>query len=135
MPVPSEFAIQRAYIYWFCGVPDLRTPGAWKITPAGLPGVITWHTPNGGKRDAFEAKRLKELGVLAGFPDVAHLWGALHLLEFKEPGGGRLSPAQIALHPRLIAAGATVKVVDNLADAKAHAISLGLVVDSKRASG
>lgn len=128
MPLPSEFQLQRAYIWWFCGVPG-------KIEPAGLPGVITLHIPNGGKRDAFEARRLKEMGVLPGFPDVAHIWGRIHLIEFKEPGGGRLSPAQIALHPRLIAAGATVKVVDNLADAKAHTISLGLTVDSQRAGG
>jgi hypothetical protein len=29
-----------------------------------------WHTPNGGKRDAREAGRLKVLGVKPGVPDV-----------------------------------------------------------------
>src|SRR5690242_12876231 len=74
IPQPSEFQIQRAYLMWFCGVPG-------KIEPAGLPGIVTWHTPNGGKRDPREAKLFKELGVLPGFPDVAHLWGTLHLIE------------------------------------------------------
>lgn len=124
MPTPDEFQIQRAFVMWYNGVPG-------KIEPAKLPGVIGWHTPNGGARDGLEAKRFKEMGVLAGIPDYWMLWGQLHGLEFKRPGG-RLSPAQIDLHPRLIAAGATIKVVDNLADAKAHVISLGLVVDSKR---
>lgn len=29
-----------------------------------------WHTPNGGKRNAREAARLKAMGVKAGVPDV-----------------------------------------------------------------
>lgn len=119
MPAISEFQIHRAYIMWFCGVPG-------KIEPAGLPGVVTWHTPNGGKRDALEAVRFKQLGVLAGFPDVAHLFGPLFLLELKEEKG-RLSSAQIELHPRLVAAGAKVATAYNLADAKAQARAWGIV--------
>lgn len=121
MPAPSEFAIQRAYIMWFCGVPG-------KVPAAGIPGVITWHTPNGGKRDPREAKVFKELGVLAGFPDVAHLWGALHLLELKDDKG-RLSGAQIDLHPRLVAAGAKVATAHSLDEAKGHARAWKLVRD------
>lgn len=112
MPIPDEFQLQRAYIMWARGVPG-------KIVPALKPGVICWHTPNGGHRDPVEAKRLKESGVLPGFPDVAHLYGGLFLLEFKHPNGkGRLSPAQLDLHPRLVAAGAVVETVDNLQAAK-----------------
>lgn len=119
MPAPNEFQIHRAYVMWFCGVPG-------KIEPAGLPGVVTWHTPNGGHRDPREGKLFKELGVLAGFPDVAHLWGGLFLIEVKDPNG-RLSSAQTALHPRLAAAGAKVATAYSLADAKAQARAWNLV--------
>lgn len=121
MAKPDEFQIQRAYMMWFCGVPG-------KIEPAGLPGVVCWHTPNGGSRDVREATRLKELGVMAGIPDVAHLWGGVFFIEFKRPGGV-LSAVQRALHPRLLAAGAKVATVDSLAAAKDQARSWGIVRD------
>ena len=111
MPAPSEFELQRAFLYWFNGIPG-------RLPAAKLPGVVCWHTPNGGARDGAEAKRFKELGVLAGIPDVFMLWGRLFALEFKRPGGGRLSPAQLDLHPRLEAAGAFVRTVDSLDEAK-----------------
>ncbi len=31
---------------------------------------LTWHTPNGGKRNIREAARFKEMGVKPGVPDV-----------------------------------------------------------------
>lgn len=111
MPAISEHQLQRAFLYWFNGIPN-------RLPAAKLPGVVCWHTPNGGARDGAEAKRFKELGVLAGIPDVFMLWGRLHALEFKRPGGGRLSPAQLDLHPRLEAAGAFVRTVDSLDEAK-----------------
>lgn len=33
------------------------------------PGVVWWHTPNGGKRSKASAARLKKMGVRAGVPD------------------------------------------------------------------
>jgi hypothetical protein len=123
-PLLSEHDIQRAYIIWARGV--LRPDDTWNVEPALLPGVICWSVPNGGNRDGFEAKRLKEEGVLAGIPDVHHLWGRLICTEFKKPGGV-LSPAQRLLIPQLIAAGATVEVVDSLADAKNFARRCGIV--------
>ena len=120
MPAPSEHQIHRAFHWWFAGKPP-------QIIAARRPGVVSWHTPNGGKRDSFEAKRFTELGVLAGIPDYFMLYGGtLFALEFKDDEG-RLSRAQLDLHPRLIAAGAKVATVDNLADAKRQAISWGLV--------
>lgn len=122
MPRPlTEFDIQRAYIMWACGVPG-------KIEPALLPGVICWHVPNGGARSAVEGKRFKESGVLPGIPDIHHLWGRLLCLEFKKPGG-RLSPAQLDLHPRLVAAGALVATVDSLEGAKSQARAWQIVRD------
>lgn len=121
MAVVQEFDIQRAYVMWFNGERWEFGPakGTWKVHPAKRPGVIGWHVPNGGNRNAFEGKRLKQSGVLAGIPDWCMLWGRLHCLEFKKPGGV-LSPVQIALHPQLIAAGAWVVTVDSLEAAKAQ---------------
>jgi hypothetical protein len=120
---PQEFDIQRAFTLWYKGEPG-------KVEPAGLPGVVAWHTPNGGKRDGFEAMRLVQSGVEAGIPDYFLLWGALHAIEFKKPGG-RLSPAQIALHPRLIAAGARIVTVDSLDAAKAAVRTWGLTLPGR----
>jgi hypothetical protein len=95
------------------------------------PNVVYFHVPNGGDRNAFEAKRLKQSGVKAGVPDLVFLaHQRFYCLELKEPGGkGRLSPAQVALHPRLLAAGATaLATLDNLADAKAWCIRNFLAV-------
>lgn len=127
MPAPSEFDIQRAYVIWFNGERWEAGPkkGTWKIEPARRPGVVGFHVPNGGTRSAIEGKRLKQSGVLAGVPDWLMLFGRLFCLEFKKPGGV-LSPAQIELHPRLIAAGAWVVTVDNLSDAKAQTREWGL---------
>lgn len=130
MTAPSEFDLQRALTIWTKGERWAAgsAKGQWKIEPALLPGVVAWHTPNGGKREAFEAKRLVQSGVEAGIPDYFFLWGTLYFLELKEPGGnGRLSPAQERVLPRLRAAGAVGRVVDNLADAKAAVTEWGLV--------
>lgn len=123
MTQPSEFEIQRAAILWLKGT---------KTQPcAMLPGVICWHVPNGGNRGAQEGKRFKELGVLAGNPDVHLLkppYGRLHTIEVKKIGG-KLSDAQRELHPLLIASGALVAVVDNLNDFKWTCWTWGLVTN------
>lgn len=136
MPRPDEFQIQRAFHWWFAGKKYPKNhalAGQWQIVPAKLPGVVAWHTPNGGKRDSFEAKRFAELGVLAGIPDYFALYGALHALEFKDDSG-TLEPSQKFLHPLLIAAGAKLAVVRSVEAAKAQTISWGLV-DSQHTNG
>lgn len=132
MPIVQEFDIQRAYVMWFNGELWAKGPkaGAWKVEPAKRPGVVAWHTPNGGTRNAFEGKRLKQSGVLAGIPDWCMLWGRLHCIEFKKPGGP-LSAAQIELHPQLIAAGAWVVTVDSLEAAKAQTRAWDLVIPGR----
>lgn len=121
MPVPSEHQIQRAWVMWFGGVPG-------KVEAAKLPGVVFWHTPNGGARSPIEGARFKELGVQAGIPDILILWGGIFGLEFKKPGGS-LSSAQIAMHPRLLAAGMVASAtVDNLADARETVRKWGLTI-------
>ena len=120
---PDEFDIQRAWCLWYGGEQWAAGPlkGTWKIQPAQLPGVEWWHTPNSGEgRDAFQGARLKQAGVKAGIHDILLLSnGRLYGLEFKKPGGV-LSPAQRAMHPRLLAAGMVASAtVDSLEGAKA----------------
>ena len=108
MPEITEFDIQRALCIW------LDTPGVLR------PSIVYWHTPNGGsRRDAFEGKRLKQIGLKAGIPDLLFLAdGRLYGLEMKKPGG-TLSDAQKEMHPRLLEAGmAACATVDNLTDAR-----------------
>lgn len=131
MPQPSEWDMQAALCGWLDGWPDRS--GKPKYQPALAPGVVYFHVPNGGDRNAFEAKRLKQSGVKAGVPDLMFLaYQRFYCLELKEPcGKGRLSPAQQLMHPRLIAAGATaLATLDNLADARAWCISHHLAVDN-----
>lgn len=127
---PDEWRIQRAFTIYYKGELWAKGPrkGTWKVEPAELPGVVSWHTPNGGKREAFEAMRFKQIGVEAGIHDYLFLWGGLYGLEFKEPGGGRLGASQLRMHPRLLAAGMIASaVVDNLEMAKDFVRRHGLV--------
>jgi len=78
------------------------------------PGVVFWHTPNGGWRRPAEAGRFKALGVRAGMPDLMLLAnGQLFGLELKA-AGGKLSPSQIEAHEAMRAAGATVETATGL---------------------
>lgn len=53
----------------------------------GVPGLVWWHTANGGKRNAREAARLKKHGVRAGVSDLVLFYaGNLFALELKAPG-------------------------------------------------
>lgn len=128
MPAISEFDLQRAFCIWFKG--ELRKDGLWKVVPAAMPGVMCWHTPNGGtRRDAFEGQRLKQSGLEPGIHDLLFLAsGKLYGMEWKAPGG-KLSPSQENMHPRMIAAGlAGSVVVDNLMDARRWTFEQGLSI-------
>jgi hypothetical protein len=130
MPQPTEFDLQRALVIWLDGNPDQS--GRPRTTPALAPRVVYFHVPNGGDRDLREAKRLKQSGVKAGITDLVFLaYQRFYCLELKEPGGkGRLSPAQLAMHPRLIDAGATaLATLDNLTEAKAWCVRHFLAID------
>lgn len=140
---PEEIEVQRAFFQWCIGWPDRNGVPTKHVMLA--PGVELWHTPNGGeRRDAFEGKRLKESGVVAGIHDILFLrltdfghygkWGLLFGLEFKKPGGPQppsrqLSESQQVMHPRLLAAGMAASiVVDNLKDARAFCYENKLTV-------
>lgn len=143
MPVIEEYHLQRALILWLKGNPDKFGTPRQAVMLA--PGVEVWHTPNGGDRNEVEARRLKEMGTLAGIHDVFFLrptqftegvFGLLFGLELKKPGGPQppirqLHASQKLIHPRLIRAGiAASAVVDNLPDAKAFCFHHLLTVNN-----
>jgi hypothetical protein len=118
MPEPSEFQIQRAVCIHL-----------EKHAPADMEW---WHTPNGEKRDAFTAKRLKDIGVKAGIPDLVFLRGGrLFGLELKAPGH-KPSDAQNDRRARLLAAGiAAWEWTDSLAGALAFLHQHGLTTANR----
>jgi hypothetical protein len=81
------------------------------------PDIMIFHVPNGGKRNAREAARLKQMGVLAGIPDLfipsLMLW-----IEMKRTKGGSLSKHQKEIIPKLESYGYKVFVCKGFEDAK-----------------
>jgi hypothetical protein len=54
----------------------------------GAPGLLWWHTPNGGKRRPIEAAILKGFGTRAGVADLIFLCGGrAFALELKSDHG------------------------------------------------
>lgn len=84
-PGQSEEGDQILVMNWLL----LNHPDYWKATI---------HVPNGGKRNAREAARLKQMGVKAGVSDILCFKGSGQFvglaLEMKDEGGGRESPKQ-----------------------------------------
>jgi hypothetical protein len=75
--------------------------------------------PNGGKRHAREASRLKGLGVRAGIPDIAVVFrGRAAFIELKA-ARGVMSPEQRAMTRKLIYCGAAVCVCRSVAAVEA----------------
>jgi hypothetical protein len=58
------------------------------IRARGVPGLVAWHTPNGGKRRPIEAAIFKSLGVRAGVADIIAVHqGKILALELKAENG------------------------------------------------
>lgn len=109
----EEDQIQRAYFQWV----RLATPRIPQL-------AMALHVPNGGRRDAREAARLKGQGVMAGVPDVLilapHPLGCFIglALEFKAPKG-RITEAQQGWLDRLVTYGWRAEVVRSFDEARA----------------
>lgn len=98
MPKITEFDLQRAFCIWLDGNPDRN--GVPRVQPALAPGVVYWHTPNGGeRRDGFEGMRLNQIGLKAGVHDLLFLrrtrftegeFGLLFGIEWKKPDAKRV---------------------------------------------
>lgn len=76
--------------------------------------------PNGGKRNIFEAKKLKDEGVLSGMCDLMILMPNKEIvfLEMKKSKGGVLSKNQKELIPKIESLGFTVLIGYGFLDAK-----------------
>lgn len=85
------------------------------------PGVVWWHSPNGGYRTKAEAGIMKALGVRQGVHDLVFILppsGAIRSLELKAEGG-RLTSEQRRFGADIEAAGGEWAWADNLDDALA----------------
>lgn len=84
------------------------------------PKVIAAHCPNGGKRNRVEAIRLKQMGVLAGFPDLMLFYEKrAYFIEMKAPGRIRAtSDDQEDVLARLSRNGFECAVCDSLQSVK-----------------
>jgi VRR-NUC domain len=80
----------------------------------GCPGLVWWHTPNGGKRSRIEAAIMKGLGVRAGVSDlIAVHEGRAFALELKADGG-RPTEVQLQFIEDFQAAGGYAVVAEGL---------------------
>ena len=87
------------------------------INQRGVPGLVAWHTPNGGFRTPIEAKIFKTMGVKSGIPDVFLLHGGrLYALELKAPGG-KPTETQLCTLAELHTAGAIIEIAVGLDEA------------------
>ena len=96
------------------------------LRAAAAPGVIWFHVPNGEKRDAGTARKLKRLGVLPGVADMIYLLpgGRVVFHELKTEGRA-LEPQQRAFRDAVTALGCEFHVTHGLDDALFVARSVG----------
>jgi hypothetical protein len=85
--IPSELAEQQA----------LR-----KRLYYSAPSVMVVAVPNAARRTVWEARRAKQEGLAAGFPDLVCLWpGGIAFVEMKRVKGGTVSDNQAEWIERL----------------------------------
>lgn len=98
------------------------------------PGVVWFHVPNGGRRNAREAARLKGLGVTAGVADIILLYNRnFYALELKAPKG-RPTEAQLAFRDAVSKAGGYSSIAWGLGGALASLETWGLIRPEARAA-
>lgn len=112
-PLRAEQAIQMAVCV------HLR----WRA----VPGLVWWHTPNGGQRSPVEAAILKGMGVRAGVSDLILVHrGQIYALELKA-AGGLASQEQRRFLDEIAAAGAFTGIAHGLDEAIAALEHWGLL--------
>ena len=80
----------------------------------GVPGLVAWHTPNGGKRKPIEAAIFKGLGVRSGVSDIIAVHdGKIFALELKAEGG-RPTETQLEFLADMSRAGAFTGLVTGI---------------------
>jgi hypothetical protein len=97
-----------------------------------IPGVVYWHTPNGGRRSKREAVKFKRMGVLAGVSDlIISIPGArMAFLELKSRRG-RLSEEQEAFIAGQEANGFTCGMAKTLDEAVKFLTDVGAIRAAK----
>ncbi len=103
------------------------------------PGVMVHHSPNGGRRDVREARRLKAAGCVAGWPDLTLVWSEdwftrdlsrVAFIEVKAPGGS-LSAAQRHFRDWCQEGGVPWCLARSLEEVEAFVTGLGLTRRTK----
>ena len=99
-----------------------------KWLDAALPEKSLWHhSPNEGKRHVAYTKRLIDLGMKPGFPDIEIFvhqqfwWDGIAspiFVEVKAPGKGRLTDKQKQIQDQLLELGCAVATIDKLSQLK-----------------
>ena len=94
------------------------------------PGVVAYHTPNGGKRHIATAKKLKKMGTLAGVADWTFLLPGARtaFLELKD-ADGRQSDAQIEFQRNVEALGVAYEVVRTPEQVKGILVAWKIISD------
>jgi len=71
-----------------------------------LSGIVCHHSPNAAKRTVIGGRRIKQDGMITGWPDLTVVGpeGLVGFLEVKAPGG-KLSPAQAEIGMMLMRMG------------------------------
>lgn len=93
----------------------------------GVPGLVFWHTPNGGGRSKAESGILKAMGVRPGVSDLILVHrGKIFALELKAEGG-RASEAQMKFLSDIDHAGAFTAMPTGLDAALATLEAWGLL--------
>lgn len=91
-----------------------------------LSGIVCHHSPNAAKRTVIGGRRIKQDGMITGWPDLTVVGpeGLVAFFEVKAPGG-ELSPAQAEIGDMLNRMGHTWAVVYSQTDAAAALQSWG----------
>jgi hypothetical protein len=88
----------------------------WALPDEGVAYAI----PNGGKRHAREAARMKGLGVKAGVPDIGICYRGRALFVELKAKRGVVSPAQRAMTRKLTYCGAAVMLCRSVDELEAQ---------------
>jgi hypothetical protein len=78
------------------------------------PDALVFAVPNGGKRHAKEAARMKRLGVKAGIPDLCIIWRGRALFVELKAQRGTISIEQREMHRKIEYCGCPVWVCRTL---------------------
>jgi hypothetical protein len=100
----KEYSLQIACVKWFY---------------IKYPNHLIYAIPNEGKRSLAYGYQLKEMGLLAGMPDLCippYLY-----IEFKRPSGQKkVRQKQMNIHRQLRRAGCLVEIMDSEKDFKRY---------------